>query len=83
VKFGDIGKLFYVILMGSCEVWVPVAFREMKLVIKDFMKNCHTLTDASFFEDSMVPEEWLLEFYGPKADLKTTHKSVWLKERIS
>ncbi len=55
VEFGEMGKLFYVIISGSCDIWVPVAHKEIKLIIKDFIKRCQSFTDPSFFQDSIDP----------------------------
>jgi hypothetical protein len=36
ISIGEEGDIFYIILTGSCSVWVPVSATQMKKVFNDY-----------------------------------------------
>ena len=65
---GEEGDLFYIILTGSCSIWVPVSAAQMKQVFADFKRKVEETNDQLNYHEAPKDLPFDFEFVSDGRD---------------
>ena len=72
--YHDKGDIFYIILTGSCSVWVPVSATQMKKVFYDYRESVANTHEFMSFNETPKELPFDIEFVSDGRDNRYSNK---------